>query len=76
VNPNEDELNTWEYDGSKWTRMFPNNSPPTRTNYAIAFDEDRGVTILFGGQLLQSNENVGVILNDTWEYDGVTWIQK
>lgn len=76
VNPNENTLNTWEYDGTKWTRVFPSNSPPIRTNYAMAFDEDKGITILFGGQLLQNNEGIGVTLNDTWEYDGVTWIQK
>jgi hypothetical protein len=60
---------TWEYDGSDWTRVQPASSPPARAGHAFAFDFIRRVCVLFGG--------AGTIasLNDTWEFDGNTWRQ-
>jgi hypothetical protein len=62
---------TWEYDGRQWLQVTPKQSPPARYHHAMAYDEARGVTVVFGG--IDANEN---FLNDTWEYDGVTWVQK
>lgn len=36
----------------------------------MAYDSDRHVTLLFGGE-----DTNGVILGDTWEWNGSTWIQ-
>jgi hypothetical protein len=36
----------------------------------MAFDEQRGVLVLFGG------DSGNGLLNDTWEWDGVTWTQR
>lgn len=62
---------TWEYNGDNWQLERPHKSPPARYGHAMAYDESRGVTVLFGGM----GEN-GTTLNDTWEYDGVTWTQR
>lgn len=62
---------TWEFDGENWYVVEPRQSPPARYGHAMAYDESRGVTVLFGGM----GEN-GTTLNDTWEYDGVTWTQR
>ncbi|MCB9879267.1 MAG: hypothetical protein H6835_16855 [Planctomycetes bacterium] len=59
---------TWEFDGSVWTRQFPNTSPGATLRHAMAFDLTRGVTVLFGG-----NKGFLTWSNETWEYDGVDW---
>lgn len=62
---------TWEYDGTKWYQVTVPESPPGRVYYAMAYDEERGVIVLFGGADADGN-----LLNDTWEYDGISWVQK
>jgi hypothetical protein len=62
---------TWEFDGMAWKQVYPLVSPTPRLAYAMAFDEARGVTVLFGGRTQE-----GVLLNDLWEYDGVTWVER
>ncbi len=60
---------TWEYvPFGLWTNVSPTeNNPPAREDHAMAYNEERAVTVLFGG----ANEDV---LNDTWEWDGSTWV--
>jgi hypothetical protein len=57
---------TWEWDGSSWSRVNTPNSPGTRTEIAVAFDSLRDRVVLFGGM------SGGAVLHDTWEYDGTT----
>ena len=59
---------TWEFDGTEWTRIAPSASPTPRTDHAMAFDAARGVVVLVGGG------DSGTAI-DTWEYDGATWTQ-
>src|SRR3569623_1707067 len=67
------ELNeTWEWDGTSWTQMFPAHSPLPRFDAAAAYDPVRHRIVMFGGFSL----NYGGALQDTWEYDGVDWTQK
>ncbi|MEZ4368607.1 MAG: hypothetical protein R2939_20350 [Kofleriaceae bacterium] len=61
---------TWEYRGARWERRG-GATPPPRSGHAMAYDEARGVVVLFGG--------VGTTLfplDDTWEYDGERWTQR
>ncbi len=67
--PSGSGIETWEWDGSTWTRAFPTARPSQRGGFSIAFDEARGVTVLFGG-------NFSIMLSETWEYDGATWTQR
>jgi len=62
-----------EWDGIKWlVRTLPNSPPAPRLGAAMAYDSDRHVTVLFGGQEALSSE----ARSDTWEYNGVSWIQR
>lgn len=61
---------TWEYSGVEWVKVETPISPQSAW-HAMAYDESRGVTVLFGG------EGIGrIAFADTWEYDGVYWIQR
>src|SRR5262249_42463365 len=53
---------TWEWDGSAWTQVAT-TGPAGRSACAMAFDSQRGRTVLFGGS------NNGSAFNDTWEWD-------
>ncbi len=59
---------TWEYDGTTWTRVATTTQPSPRYLAGVAFDSGRGVTVLYGGW--DSN-----YLGDTWEWDGSNWSQ-
>ena len=63
---------TWVWDGTNWTQLFPTTSPPARFLAAMAPDSNTGQLLLFGGT---TNDNFN--LNDTWVWDGTlnTWIE-
>lgn len=68
---------TWEWDGSTWTEACSSpackaSSPPARTEHAMAYDEARHVTVLFGG----IKPTGGGDFADTWEWDGTTWTER
>ena len=62
---------TWEWDGDTWTQRCGECDPGYHATHAMAFDEERCVTVLFGG-----DGPPGVHHNDTWEWDGSTWTQR
>ncbi len=64
---------TWSYNGSVWTELSPRNSPSPRAGAAITYDPSSHSLILFGG-ISVANGKIAV-LNDTWSWDGHTWIQ-
>lgn len=55
---------TWEWDGSSWAQASPTTTPGWRYDHTMAYDVQRGVSVLFG------NANVPV---DTWEWNGTEW---
>jgi hypothetical protein len=61
---------TWEWDGTTgiWTQVAT-TGPAARKGHAMAYDSQRGRTVLFGG--FDNN----TIYADTWEWDGSTWSQ-
>ncbi len=63
---------TWEWDSATltWTERFPAHRPPPRFGAALAYDEARGVYVLFGGVNSLAQE-----YNDSWEWDGNDWTQ-
>ena len=65
---------TWEYDGTTWTKAAV-PGPPARQAAAMAYDEKRGKTVLFGGLGLGPAGQRPPPLGDTWEYDGTRWTQ-
>jgi hypothetical protein len=61
----------WEWDGASWSLRQPSSSmPPARYNPAFAYDTARARVVLFGGENLQG------MRADTWESDGVDWVQR
>jgi len=59
---------TWEWDGTVWS-LRATTGPAGRNEMAFAFDENRGVGVVFGGVSSFTN-------NETWEWDGTTWAQR
>ena len=58
---------TWTYDGVDWTEVPTPVQLQPRYLPAMAFDNARGVLVLFGGS--------GGMFSDTWEFDGA-WQQR
>ena len=50
--------------------------PEPRTSHAMVYDPVRKVVVMFGGYSSLLNEDVGFYLNDTWEYDGLSWTKS
>jgi hypothetical protein len=63
---------TWEWNGTTWTQRLDVGSPTAVFGHALAFDTTREVLVMYGGRL----ENQVVLPQQTWEYDGVTWIRR
>jgi Putative metal-binding motif len=63
---------TWEWDGSDWHEVVTVHSPPPRFAMFMAYDPDRRLVVLYGGQ---PGLFSGVSWGDTWLYDGTDWRQ-
>jgi len=57
---------TWEWDGQRWVEVAT-EGPSSRNGAAMAYDERRHRTVLFGGPGPS---------NETWEWDGRRWSQQ
>jgi hypothetical protein len=64
---------TWEWDGTSWQQHTPATSPPARNQAGMTYDPVRERVVLFGGYF--NNGSTILNYNDTWEWDGTTWIQ-
>lgn len=61
---------TWEYDGATWTQATTATVPPGLESPAMAYDEGRGVVVMFGGF---NGTPPGTDYRTTYEFDGVDW---
>lgn len=59
---------TWEWDGAQRAQIIT-SGPSARYAHAMAYDEARGQTVLFGGYASSHR------LDDTWLWDGAAWTQ-
>ena len=66
---------TWQWDGENWMQLHSVSQPSPRRAPVMAYDVDRRVVVLFGGVGRDENKNI-VYLDDTWEWDGESWIEK
>ncbi len=57
---------TWEYDGTTWTKVDTNGKPSPRYGAAMAFDDVRDVFVLFGG--IENVAGTFSFPQETWEY--------
>jgi hypothetical protein len=60
---------TWSFDGSAWQPIVPAHSPSPRSDFGFAAMPSRQRIVLFGGS------DGTTSLGDTWEWDGVDWLQ-
>lgn len=60
----------WVYDGEKWNRLDPTNSPEPRSGHQMVYDKFNKRLVLFGGK---GNDNE--ILNDTWIFKEGKWLK-
>ncbi|MEM7200829.1 MAG: kelch repeat-containing protein [Planctomycetota bacterium] len=64
-------LDVWEWDGAAWTpRVSAGPAPPWRDEFGVAYDRRQQCVVIFGGEDAASNP-----LDDTWTWDGATWLQ-
>ena len=70
-NPGHPFVSTHEWDGTTWTRRSTSNSPRARKQMALAYQAGTGRTLLFGGWA----DDQTPVLDETWEYDGTSWVQ-
>lgn len=59
---------TWEWNGTSWSKVTTATSPPFRRFAAMTYDRARSVVVMFGGIGAENTQ-----IADTWEYDGVDW---
>ncbi|WP_422929332.1 Kelch repeat-containing protein [Singulisphaera sp. PoT] len=62
------QSDTWELKDGRWSPVDCIERPPARHRGAMVFDEERGVTVLFGGQ-----SQFMWMLGDTWTFANGSW---
>lgn len=62
---------SWTWDGTSWAPLHPGSLPPGRSFGALAYDDARRMTVLFGGGAANSDP----MRLDTWTWNGSTWSQ-
>lgn len=65
---------TWELSGDQWV-LRATSGFPVRTDSALAFDQSRGVTVMFGGKFVTFNGSAYLTsyFNDVREWNGTSW---
>ena len=64
---------TWVFDQGSWSQKTPTYTPPGRAGASMAYDPGIGGTVMFGG--LTANTTTVTYKNDTWAWNGQTWLQ-
>jgi hypothetical protein len=64
---------TWEWDGTRWTKRHPIGPPLGRLQHEMTYDAARQRIVLYGGETQTSPV---VKAHDLWEWDGTSWIQR
>ena len=63
---------TWTWDGKRWLQQIPAHMPNPRFLASMAFDESRGVIVMFGG-FAASETGPPKEYDATWTWDGTDW---
>lgn len=61
---------TWEYNGTTWSQVFPTTTPGGLGAYGACYDSARNRTVLYGGT---ANSFFPIAESGTWEYNGTDW---
>ncbi|HVT43752.1 MAG TPA: hypothetical protein VMT00_05130 [Thermoanaerobaculia bacterium] len=60
---------TWEWNGGRWIRRYPEIHPGNRSGFTMFYEPTRRRTVLFGGVHLTD------LFADTWSYSNGVWQQ-
>ncbi len=66
---------TWEHDGTRWTRLGL-ASPPARSAHMMAYDARRNRVVMLGGIGVGRGNQPPGDLGDLWEFDGAVWEER
>jgi cysteine-rich repeat protein len=61
----------YELHRSSWRALTPRRAPRARTSFSYVWDAGRRRTLLFGGK-----DSLDRLVNETWEWDGVKWLER
>ena len=61
----------WTWNGSDWSAPGAGLAPSPRRGVAMTYDTDRQRVVLFGGRDRADDR----LLDDTWLFDGTTWVR-
>jgi N-acetylneuraminic acid mutarotase len=64
---------TWVWKDDNWTRIESAENPGPRHYAAMAYDSDRDVIVLYGGNEYAADGRTIVSGWETWEFDGSQW---
>ena len=67
---------TWAWDGHDWTELEPAQSPSPRAFYAFDVDPLRKELVLYGGGVPPAGFFGLTSDDETWIWDGATWVQR
>lgn len=67
---------TWAWDGDSWRQLAPSQSPSSRSGARLTFDAARGELVLFGGGRVTNSSATTMAFDDTWTWQGNTWVQR
>jgi Galactose oxidase, central domain len=62
---------TWLFDGTTWTQVFPAHHPPAREDMVMTYDSVSQRVVMFGGFTKDSPR----WKHDTWTFDGTDWTE-
>ena len=57
---------TWSWDGTAWTKLTTDGTPPPHENGGFAFDPTLNTMVMYGGY-------AGQYFSDMWTFSGTTW---
>jgi hypothetical protein len=63
------QLDMWQWQGTDWKQLHPDNVPTARSSSAVALNPTSHKVILYGGL-----GDVNPV--NTWTYDGINWTQR
>ena len=69
----DDLGDTWEFDGSKWTRILDDGPPNDRRGHAAAWHSADQRVVLFGGEYGELDVKFA---EKTWTHDGDEWTEQ
>ena len=63
---------TWTFDGTTWTQVFPTTTPGGLVLYSMTYDIARSRTVVYGGQ---PDTFFPIDSDKTWEWNGTDWTE-